>query len=179
MTYQPRKAPTPGQPPGPRLCKHEHQSITEAKDCGTERVKHPVNELTATADFVIYDTVNDHILTPYQIHKATRQQQTEWERAYPDHTVHQPHRPYRSFKDIPPHIEGTYTATIPLNHLHQTLDSYDNDYTLDIDPDFQRIHVWTRHQQSAFIEHVLRGGRNTIIRWNYPGWRSSKPDEPQ
>ena len=179
MSYQPRTAPTPGQPPGPRLCKHEHQSIPEAKDCGTERLKHTVNNLTTKTHFVIYDAPNDHILTPYQIHQAIRQQELDWERKHPIHIPFQVDQPYRSFKDIPAFLEGTYTATIPLTDLHSTLNNYDRDYTLDIAPDFQRIHVWTQDQQSAFIEHILRGGTNTVIRWNCPWWRTALLNKPQ
>ena len=37
---------------------------------------------------------------------------------------------------------------------------------LDLDPDFQRLHVWTDAQRTAYLEYVLRGGevgRNLTI----------------
>ena len=33
-----------------------------------------------------------------------------------------------------------------------------DDHSPDLDPDFQRGHVWTRDQQIAFVEFCLRGG---------------------
>lgn len=33
---------------------------------------------------------------------------------------------------------------------------------LDVDPPFQRAHVWTSAQQAAFCEHILRGGETGI-----------------
>ena len=32
-------------------------------------------------------------------------------------------------------------------------------FVVDIDPDFQRVHVWTEQQQRAYIEYLLLGGR--------------------
>jgi hypothetical protein len=45
---------------------------------------------------------------------------------------------------------------------------------LDLNPDFQRGHVWTREQQIAYVEFKLRGGRgsNTIL-FNCKGWMHS------
>lgn len=31
-------------------------------------------------------------------------------------------------------------------------------WPIDLDPDFQRGHVWTREQQCAFVGHILEGG---------------------
>jgi hypothetical protein len=33
------------------------------------------------------------------------------------------------------------------------------EYGIDMDPDYQRGHVWTTAQQSAFVGHLLEGGR--------------------
>ena len=77
---------------------------------------------------------------------------------------------YTDFSQIPRFIEGHDTVDIPLHRVKDQLDEYQKYYGLDIDPDFQRAHVWTREQQIAFVEHVLRGGRNTVIRWNCPAW---------
>lgn len=42
---------------------------------------------------------------------------------------------------------------------------------LDLDPDFQRAHVWTREQQSAYVEYVLRGGyAGKELYFNCVGW---------
>jgi hypothetical protein len=42
---------------------------------------------------------------------------------------------------------------------------------LDLDPDFQRPHVWTATQQTAYVEHVLRGGwASRTLLLNCPRW---------
>ena len=45
---------------------------------------------------------------------------------------------------------------------------------LDIDPEFQRGHVWTEAKQIAYVEHVLKGGGvsagTALIRFNCVGW---------
>ena len=42
---------------------------------------------------------------------------------------------------------------------------------LDLDPDFQRAHVWTREQQTAYVEYVLRGGHAAReLYFNCTGW---------
>lgn len=45
---------------------------------------------------------------------------------------------------------------------------------LNMEPDFQRAHVWTQEQQTVYIEYMLRGGevgRNIIF--NCVGWMST------
>lgn len=45
---------------------------------------------------------------------------------------------------------------------------------IDLDPDFQREHVWTPFQQEAWLIHILRGGKNgRRIFFNHPGWQGS------
>ena len=83
-------------------------------------------------------------------------------------------RRYTRFQDIPSFIEGNYRADIPLNYIEQQLESYAEQPGLDLDPDYQRVHVWNRAQQEAFIEHFLRGGRNNVIRFNAVNWHSTK-----
>ena len=80
---------------------------------------------------------------------------------------------YDRFRDIPPFIEGTYRADIPLDYIQKQLERYTKDPGLDLDPDYQRVHVWTPAQQEAFVEHLLRGGRNNVIRFNSANWHST------
>jgi hypothetical protein len=45
---------------------------------------------------------------------------------------------------------------------------------LELNPDFQRGHVWTQEQQTLYIEFILSGGSSgTNLYFNHPGWRSS------
>jgi hypothetical protein len=36
-------------------------------------------------------------------------------------------------------------------------------WMLDLDPEYQRSHVWTREQQSLFVGHLLSGGETTQL----------------
>lgn len=66
---------------------------------------------------------------------------------------------------------ATHSIDVGLGSLESTLEHYQKDMGLDMDPDFQRGHVWTREQQIAFVEFFLRDGvtgRN--IYTNCIGW---------
>lgn len=54
------------------------------------------------------------------------------------------------------------------NFVSQHLDPANG---LDLEPDFQRAHVWTKMQQIAFMEFFLRGGRTgRDLYFNSPKW---------
>jgi hypothetical protein len=80
-----------------------------------------------------------------------------------------------NFKDIPQYTrDGNYRVNISWNYLEESLKGYQERTSvaaLDLDPDFQRGHVWKESQQRAFVEHVLRGGVGSKeIRFNCAGW---------
>lgn len=52
------------------------------------------------------------------------------------------------------------------------------EYGLNIDPDFQRGHVWDEAKQIRYVEYILRGGKSSRdLYFNHPGWmRSFKGD---
>lgn len=83
-------------------------------------------------------------------------------------------------QNIPRYTEaGQYQMTAHLDYIPKWL--ADNDY--DMDPAFQRGHVWTRDQQIAFVEFILRGGTSgRVIYWNNPFWQARgtpvTPDMP-
>lgn len=44
-------------------------------------------------------------------------------------------------------------------------------YGMDMNPEFQRGHVWSEDQQRKYIEYILRGGiSGREIYWNQAGW---------
>jgi hypothetical protein len=50
-------------------------------------------------------------------------------------------------------------------------DSRKTENGLDINPDFQRAHVWTEEQQVAYVEFCLKGGKfNNTLLFNCVGW---------
>lgn len=86
------------------------------------------------------------------------------------------------FKDIPQFTSaGTYQVNYPLTSLVRYIEEEIEEMGLQLNPGFQRGHVWTEEQQVAWLEYHLRGGKsgNTIY-LNNPFWtsyRSPKPGE--
>lgn len=80
-----------------------------------------------------------------------------------------------NFKDIPQLTrDGHYRADTSLEDLQCAVERYQSQYGLNIDPDFQRPHVWNQDKQTKFIEFILRGGNSArIIYLNHPGWMKS------
>ena len=75
-----------------------------------------------------------------------------------------------TFDSIPEYVRGNYQVGVMLQYTQVHLQNY-VDLGLDMDPDFQRIHVWTETQQVRFVEHLLRGGNTgKDILFNCPGW---------
>lgn len=72
---------------------------------------------------------------------------------------------------IRPLSTARYEVDHDFKYVEQALAGYDRDYGLNLDPDFQRGHVWTRAQQEHFIENVLRqivASSGLIIQFNCP-----------
>ena len=67
--------------------------------------------------------------------------------------------------------EGRYQVNVAWRYLENTINSYINEMELQLNPDFQRGHVWTKEQQIAYVEFVLRGGSSArVIYFNCPNW---------
>ena len=79
------------------------------------------------------------------------------------------------FREIPRYTQdGYYRVDVSLDYLLWTLEDYEERYGLELIPDFQRGHIWTREQQVTYVEHVLRGGiGSSEFRFNHPGWMRS------
>jgi len=65
-----------------------------------------------------------------------------------------------------------YHINTDLWYLTGTIERYQKEYNLDIDPDFQRGHVWSEVKQIAFMEYLFKGGQmaNRLL-FNYPHWQ--------
>ncbi len=78
------------------------------------------------------------------------------------------------FEDIPQYTkDGNYSVNVPWKLLSRWIHDQESEVNLNLDPDFQRAHVWTEDQQIAFVEFQLRGGiGSNVLRFNCPGWMS-------
>jgi uncharacterized protein with ParB-like and HNH nuclease domain len=82
------------------------------------------------------------------------------------------------FADIPSFTrDGSWQCDFDFAYLLQFIDEHIKSYDLQLNPDFQRGHVWTEEQQIAWIEFFLRGGRTgRILYFNCPSWQGSVKD---
>lgn len=79
---------------------------------------------------------------------------------------------------INPLPEARYTVEVSLHGVEPQLETFANNYGLNLDPDFQCGHVWTPEQRVAFMEGLFRGTVNPtlIIQFNFPHWDMQDPD---
>ena len=79
------------------------------------------------------------------------------------------------FSEIPKFTRSaSYRVHQSWKYLDETLERYQSkEYSakLDIDPEFQRGHVWTEKQQIAYVEFKLKGGEGAeLLFFNCIGW---------
>lgn len=79
------------------------------------------------------------------------------------------------FSDIPQlTIPAHYRVTQSWTNLIEALAHYTDlsrTCSLDLNPEFQRGHVWTEEQQIAYVEFKLRGGSGSdALQFNCVGW---------
>ena len=70
--------------------------------------------------------------------------------------------------------KGSYQVNVHLSHIKKTLADYEQDYGLELNPDFQRGHVWTEEQQIAWLEFYFKSDDNmssNIIYFNSPAFQ--------
>lgn len=79
---------------------------------------------------------------------------------------------------IRPMRRASYTVDYRIGYLDEALRSLAEGQEsvggrLDLNPDFQRGHVWSRDKQIAYVENVLRGTAPTLLRFNCPCYGSN------
>lgn len=74
------------------------------------------------------------------------------------------------FSDIPQFIRwGNYTVNISWDYLESWINQHK--LMVDLNPTFQRNHVWTKEQESKYVEFILQGGfSGRDIFWNCSSW---------
>ncbi len=87
-----------------------------------------------------------------------------------------------TFESIPQFTKtANYHVDVAWSYLDRTLEDWKKDYGLELEPDFQRAHVWDKKKQSAYVEFVLRGGKSSKeLYFNSPafGRQDKKPTLP-
>ncbi len=74
-------------------------------------------------------------------------------------------------RDIPQLPSPHYRVDVVWDLLEEWLAGHEE---LNLSPDFQRGHVWTDEQQTAYLEWVIRGGESgKEIHFNHPNWMTN------
>lgn len=67
-----------------------------------------------------------------------------------------------------------YTIDVSLADIKRNIERYKQSYGLELEPEFQRGHVWSMEQRVKYIEFLLQGGKtNNEFLFNYPGWQKT------
>lgn len=82
----------------------------------------------------------------------------------------------KTFKDIKQLTrDGSWEADFHIDFFIDFIDKKCKTQGLDIDPEFQRDHVWTEQQQINFVEFFLQGGKTgRVIYLNYPSFMKNE-----
>lgn len=76
------------------------------------------------------------------------------------------------YSDIEKFPHSSYCVNVPLRSVDRWVIENEEDLGLEMNPDFQRGHVWNEEQQSAYVEYLLRGGLDgREVYFNHPGWQ--------
>jgi len=75
------------------------------------------------------------------------------------------------WKNIPTFTRARYAVDVGWTDINGWIE----DYNLEMNPDFQRAHVWNQVQQIAYVEYVMRHGMSgKDIFMNQPGWNEGQ-----
>jgi hypothetical protein len=77
--------------------------------------------------------------------------------------------------EIPQLPRAHYEVTVAWHSIERQLIGLAGGCGLNLDPDYQRLHVWTEAQQVAYVEYILQGGEvGRNITWNADAWPLAK-----
>ena len=82
------------------------------------------------------------------------------------------------FSDIPQFTRnGNWQCDFDVEGLCRWINEEVNDHNLQLNPNFQRGHVWTEYQQIAFMEYFFKGGKSGLVIYlNKPDWNFTVKD---
>lgn len=80
-------------------------------------------------------------------------------------------------EDIPSLIQVNGGVSVNLNEVQGTLDRWEKSYGLDLNPEFQRGHVWNLETKIKFVEFMLRGGVTRSLLFNSPAYAGDRHEK--
>ena len=82
------------------------------------------------------------------------------------------------FRDIPQFTRtANYHVNVGWHHFEESLRYY-VEQGLNLDPDFQRAHVWDDEKRRNYVEYILKGGMSgKAVYMNCPDWNGSGRDD--
>lgn len=88
----------------------------------------------------------------------------------------------KMYDQVRPMPRATYKVNVRLTGLERFLKEQDADLRqlggcMDLEPDFQRGHVWSQEQQRRYVEALLRGSTSGALLFNCPYWTSAGGNE--
>jgi hypothetical protein len=88
---------------------------------------------------------------------------------------------FQEISKASPFIDASYAIDVEFGSLLRQLEEWTERPGLDLNPDFQRGHVWTDDQRAAYVLYLLQGGRQgREIYFAGQGWsyRGNLPERP-
>jgi len=85
------------------------------------------------------------------------------------------------WSDIPQLIQSSgWECDYSFPSFVRFIEENEQDFGLQMNPDFQRGHVWSEEQQVSYIEFLLHGGKTArVIYLNNNHWQKTKPQGEQ
>ena len=79
------------------------------------------------------------------------------------------------FADITKYTrQGNWECEYSIKSFVETIEDWEKNNALILNPDFQRGNVWVEEQQIKFVEFILRGGSTAkVVYLNQAGWMNS------
>ncbi len=75
------------------------------------------------------------------------------------------------FQDIKKITRAKYNSHVPWTMIEDWITRDKEMLRTELEPDFQRAHVWDDQKRTKYVEFALKGGTSgKDIYWNCPGW---------
>ena len=74
---------------------------------------------------------------------------------------------------------SNYSIHIGWKDIEKWIRTAQRDFGMDLNPDFQRGHIWTTRQKTAYVEFILKGGLGADeLKFNCTDWMRGEMKEP-